>query len=314
MSTFAPGYGRSALAVSGELFSLEASKFVSRYRLRFLLQELDLQGPQVVIGRSPECQITIEDPLVSRQHARIFIDAQGARVVDLGSRNGVRINGVLIRGEAPLKHNDRLRLGTQDLVFLVLDESSARLTRATGFMINCRGCGRPYPGESSACPHCGEPSASDTEDSNTYETITGMPGLQGQAAWTFQLLGEIIERTLTAGRKSEAERMMQRAAREVEERARAGIKLDAKSLTKVSVFALRLARAKEQPEWAEWALSLHREHDVMPAGEVLDHVEALGEPMVTALKPLLGEFLSSSRVLAAEETRLSNRVAALVGG
>lgn len=284
---------------------------MSRYRLRFLLQELDLQGPQVVIGRSPECQITIEDPLVSRQHARIFIDAQGARVVDLGSRNGVRINGSLIRGEAPLRHNDRLRLGTQDLVFLVIDEGTARLTRSTGFMTHCKGCSRPFPGESAACPHCGEPSVGDS-DSNTYETITGMPS-QGQAAWTFQLLGEVIERALTTGRKSEAERMMQRAAREVEERTQAGMKLDAKHLGKVAVFALRLARLKGQPEWAEWALTLHRDHDLMPAAEVLDQLEALGEPMVTALKPLLGAFLSGSRVLASEETRLSSRVAALVG-
>lgn len=284
---------------------------MSRYRLRFLLQELDLQGPQVVIGRSPECQITIEDPLVSRQHARIFIDAQGARVVDLGSRNGVRINGSLIRGEAPLRHNDRLRLGTQDLVFLVIDEGAARLTRSTGFMTHCKGCSRPFPGESAACPHCGEPSVGDS-DSNTYETITGMPG-QGQAAWTFQLMGEVIERALTTARKSEAERMMQRAAREVEERTRAGMKLEAKHLSRVSVFALRLAKLKNQSEWAEWALSLHREHDMMPAAEVLDQLEALGEPMVTALKPLLGGFLSSSRVLAGDETRLSNRVAALVG-
>ncbi|MFT3922838.1 MAG: FHA domain-containing protein [Myxococcales bacterium] len=289
---------------------------MSRYRLRFLLQELDLQGPQVVIGRSPECQITIEDPLVSRQHARIFIDALGARVVDLGSRNGVRINGSLIRGEAPLRHNDRLRLGTQDLVFLVIDEGSARLTRSTGFMAHCRGCSRPFPGESQACPHCGEPSTQDT-DSNTYETITGMPSAQGQAAWTFQLLGEVIERALNTGRKSEAERMMQRAAREVEERTRLGMKLETKHLTKISVFALRLARAKGQPEWAEWALTLHRDHDAMPAGEVLDQLEALGEPMVAALKPLLGGFLSGSTVVASssddQQRRLSSRVAALVG-
>jgi pSer/pThr/pTyr-binding forkhead associated (FHA) protein len=110
---------------------------VSRYRLRFLLQELDLNGPEVVIGRSPDCQITIEDPLVSRQHARIRIDESGATVVDLGSRNGVRINGTLIRGEAPLAHNDRLRLGTQDLVFLVMDQTNTRLSRATGFMAHC---------------------------------------------------------------------------------------------------------------------------------------------------------------------------------
>jgi hypothetical protein len=40
--------------------------YVARFRLRFLLQELDLIGPVVTLGRSSECQITLEDPLVSR--------------------------------------------------------------------------------------------------------------------------------------------------------------------------------------------------------------------------------------------------------
>jgi hypothetical protein len=274
-----------------------------------------LQGSEIVIGRSPECQITIEDPLVSRQHARIVIDGQGVKVIDLGSRNGVRVNGNLIRGESPLRHNDRLRLGTQDLVFLVIEQDSGRLTRSTGFMTHCRGCGRPFPGESSACPHCGEPTTEDP-DSNTYDTITGIPTHQGQAAWTLQLLGEVIERALTTGRKSEAERMMQRAARELEERAKIGAKLEPKHLTKAALFALRLARAKAQPDWAEWALTLHREHDLLPAAEVMDYLEALEEPLVDALRPQLESFLvwwTNSRAQTADdqERRLGVRVAAL---
>jgi hypothetical protein len=274
-----------------------------------------LVGPEIIVGRSPECQITIEDPLVSRQHARILINEQGARVVDMGSRNGVRVNGNLIRGESPLRHNDRLRLGTQDLVFLVIDQGSNRLARATGFMTHCKGCGRPFPGESANCPHCGEPASVDT-DSNTYETITGMPTHQGQAAWTFQLLGEVIERALSTGRKSEAERMLQRAAREVEERTKVGVKLNPGHLTKVAVFALRLARLKAQTEWAEWAIHLHREHDLLPSAEVLDQIEALGAPALANLRPLLESvhvWWVSSRAQNADdhERTLSVRVAAL---
>ena len=112
---------------------------MARFRLRFLLQELDLIGPEVVIGRSPECQITIEDPLVSRQHARILISGDEARVVDLGSRNGVRVNGNLIQEETLLHDQDRVRLGTQDLVFLAVDEQAGgSLPKATGFMDKLR--------------------------------------------------------------------------------------------------------------------------------------------------------------------------------
>ncbi|MEO7109577.1 MAG: FHA domain-containing protein, partial [Polyangiaceae bacterium] len=90
---------------------------MARYRLRFLLQEFDLPRGATLIGRSSDCHVTIEDPLVSREHARIVIDDEGARCEDLGSRNGVKINGVTARGTTRLKDGDRLRIGTQELVF-----------------------------------------------------------------------------------------------------------------------------------------------------------------------------------------------------
>ena len=85
---------------------------MARYRLRFLLQEFDLPRETTLIGRSSDCHVTIEDPLVSRQHARIVIDDDGAKCEDLGSRNGVKINGVIARGFMPLKDGDRLCIGT----------------------------------------------------------------------------------------------------------------------------------------------------------------------------------------------------------
>jgi hypothetical protein len=75
-------------------------------------------GPEVILGRSPECQITIDDPLVSRQHARISIHDNEARVVDLGSRNGVRVNGQKVDGQKPLSHGDRISIGSQEMLVL----------------------------------------------------------------------------------------------------------------------------------------------------------------------------------------------------
>ncbi|HBQ16764.1 MAG TPA: hypothetical protein DEF51_38405, partial [Myxococcales bacterium] len=85
-----------------------------RFRLRFLLQEFDLVGPEVVLGRSPDCHITIEDPLISRRHAKISIREEEAKIADLGSRNGVRVNGRSIDEEHVLSDGDRIRLGTQE--------------------------------------------------------------------------------------------------------------------------------------------------------------------------------------------------------
>ena len=92
-----------------------------------MLQEIDLPHGETVLGRSADANLTIEDPLVSRLHARIVIDEAGARVEDLESRNGVRVNGVIIRMPTRLSDGDRLRLGTQDLIFCKVERTATRL-------------------------------------------------------------------------------------------------------------------------------------------------------------------------------------------
>jgi pSer/pThr/pTyr-binding forkhead associated (FHA) protein len=69
---------------------------VTRYRLRFLLQEIDLPQGETLIGRSASCQVTIEDPLVSRQHSRLYIRERSRP--DLGSRSGSMVNGRAVSG------------------------------------------------------------------------------------------------------------------------------------------------------------------------------------------------------------------------
>lgn len=46
------------------------------------------------IGRASSCDIRLDEPSVSRKHARLQIRGGAARVEDLGSSNGTRLNGV----------------------------------------------------------------------------------------------------------------------------------------------------------------------------------------------------------------------------
>jgi hypothetical protein len=71
----------------------------------------------VVIGRSRDCDVVLEDTGVSRRHAELRPDAGGWTVTDLGSTNGVRVNGRDIRGAHPLRAGDRLELGSTEVVF-----------------------------------------------------------------------------------------------------------------------------------------------------------------------------------------------------
>ncbi|HOU94439.1 MAG TPA: FHA domain-containing protein, partial [Polyangiaceae bacterium] len=90
---------------------------MSRPRLRFLLQEIDLRDGETLVGRSVHCHVTIEDPLVSRQHARLLVTRSGTTIEDLDSRNGTLVNGRAIRAAVELRDGDRIRIGTLELVY-----------------------------------------------------------------------------------------------------------------------------------------------------------------------------------------------------
>lgn len=76
----------------------------------------ELTEHTIVIGRLPECDITIMDSSVSRRHAEIQPRGDAFVLVDLGSTNGTRVNGVRIT-ERELRDGDELAFGNTRLVF-----------------------------------------------------------------------------------------------------------------------------------------------------------------------------------------------------
>lgn len=68
-------------------------------------------GAETTLGRSPTCDLVIEDPNVSRRHAQILLVGEQASLVDLGSRNGIQLNGQRIVGTVPLHPGDRVQVG-----------------------------------------------------------------------------------------------------------------------------------------------------------------------------------------------------------
>jgi len=72
-----------------------------------------------VVGRSRDCEIVVDDAGISRRHAEIRPGLDGWTVEDLGSTNGVAVNGHAIRGAASLQPGDRVELGSTELLFEV---------------------------------------------------------------------------------------------------------------------------------------------------------------------------------------------------
>ncbi len=72
---------------------------------------------QVTLGRSPSCDVRLDDDKVSRRHARIFRLGEQTRICDLGSRNGTAVNGERIEGEAVLLPGDRVQVGATTALY-----------------------------------------------------------------------------------------------------------------------------------------------------------------------------------------------------
>ena len=76
----------------------------------------------LVIGREPDCQVTIPDRQVSRYHARISPAASGVTLEDLGSKNGTHCNGETVSEAVVLKDGDLVQIALiQSFLFLTSD-------------------------------------------------------------------------------------------------------------------------------------------------------------------------------------------------
>jgi pSer/pThr/pTyr-binding forkhead associated (FHA) protein len=79
--------------------------------------EHPLLKPVLDIGRSADCDLMLDDPRVSRRHARLSYAAQGFQIQDLGSANGTLVNGQPLppRRPSPLSPGDVVQVGSFQL-------------------------------------------------------------------------------------------------------------------------------------------------------------------------------------------------------
>ena len=88
------------------------------------------EGAQIVLGRSSQATVRLEDPKASREHARVVRRGGVLELVDLGSRNGTRLNGRTIRQETvPLQSGDVVAIGQTEIL---VAETAGLKVRASG--------------------------------------------------------------------------------------------------------------------------------------------------------------------------------------
>ncbi|HEY3669091.1 MAG TPA: sigma 54-interacting transcriptional regulator [Polyangiaceae bacterium] len=105
----------------------EPKRSVERQRFRLLVErgadagtDLISSEDHVLIGRSPQANLVINDSFVSRMHCEVVAEKGGYILRDLGSINGTRVAGIRIR-EVHLQPNERVNIGGSEISFHLID-------------------------------------------------------------------------------------------------------------------------------------------------------------------------------------------------
>ena len=125
--------GRTRKLAAGER-QPEFTRFLAEFRAVVVVleggaagSEHEIESPRTTLGRGPGVDLAFSDPAMSKQHACLQWAGGGLRLGDLGSTNGVRVNGAAVQ-VAELKHGDRFQLGEH--VFQLVLERRRREPRA----------------------------------------------------------------------------------------------------------------------------------------------------------------------------------------
>lgn len=228
------------------------------FRLRYQAHDFELPQGEFAIGRATECQLSLDDPLVSRRHAILRVTHSAVTVEDLGSRNGVLVGGERIRKERTLAAGDRIQIGSQEMVLVRVEDAVAR-ARLEGIR---------------ATQTYGAIPATRIEDSVEPTVSTELAGAQdvSKTRSSFALLGGVADKALAMNRSEEAERVLRALLLDVLRQARepGGVALE---LAEQSArYAARLAAATGKGGWLEYVFELYGALARVPPAPIVDEM------------------------------------------
>ncbi len=240
-----------------------------RFRLRYQHHDIALSDGQFVVGRSAGCQLSLDDPLVSRRHAMLTVAQDVVTVEDLDSRNGVIVNGLRIPGKTQVQPGDKILIGAQEIVLLRGRENSMRETaslpgRGTLPKMNIvpELFGGTEPTEPPGQPR-DELTGDAESDSSTVRRVTA-----------FKLLGGVAEKALAMGRADEAERLLSAPLADIVEACRNGRPVSPWLIDVAARLAAKLATTTAKGTWADYVIELYHSQGRPCAAPVVDELNS----------------------------------------
>jgi predicted component of type VI protein secretion system len=238
-----------------------------RFRLRYLQKDIPLLPGEFAIGRNASCELSLDDPLVSRRHALLIVNQHSVEVEDLGSRNGVIVNGEKIEGRYALRPGDVVLIGGQEITLLTAREHTTTLSANDPARLTL--------------PKIA-PAVKFGENLSTTSTVSahGIPASiepdsepsMVRRADAFKLLGGVAEKALAMGRAAEAERLLASPLADVIEACRMGRLVPAALADQAARFSAKLATSTGKGGWADYVIELYMAQGRPPPAPVIDEL------------------------------------------
>jgi hypothetical protein len=240
---------------------------ITALRITISGAELSLGRGDHLIGRASECAVLIEDPLASRRHASITVGPDRVTIRDLGSRNGVLVNGSDVADDHVLCEGDLIMIGSQAMaVSQICRAGQAAPPRPIAAPTKPTALGRIAVQKRAPLDTTG---VADAVSANTTMTQSSPLGRPTEA---FRMIAEAAGLAIATNRAEKAEKILEVPLTEVLDSLRAGHEVEGEIIDIAVEQAIALVEITPDERWADY---LHALYDQLRMPMPLDVADRL---------------------------------------
>lgn len=259
--------------------------------LRFDDRDVEIAEGETLVGRSTRCTIVLDDPLVSRNHARIVSNRGVVTIEDLKSQNGILVNGDPVLRARVLQSGDRVIIGQQTFVLFVAAKTEPPPPSQDRYVV---------------------PPLSNRRALSSREGERSEATKKGDA---LDLLGSVAEKVLALGRGEEAERIMSSYLRNLLKTARINGEVDPIVAEKAVAYAVRMAVATGKGPWIDYTFELYgivkRPLPSAIVEQLYASLRKISSPSINAFRDYLSVLRAAEPKLGPSDRFLMRRIEGL---
>jgi FHA domain len=278
--------------------------------------EFELLQGALLIGRLPDCSVCLDDPLVSRMHARIIVQGDCVVVEDLHSANGVYLNGVRVASTAVLREGDRILMGTTEVSLFELRTSSLMKVRVALPVDSQEKVTDPAPAQRAPRPRAlpqraarvgvslrvqdskAATSAAPPGSDKLPVSVSGVPATARASA--LQMIGVLADRLASEGDLEEAVYVVSGQLRRILQGTNSGLLIPPEVAALASHYALKVAHWSGQALWVDYVVELHLSAHFLMSAATLQEFGVWTVNLLSYDRLLLAYYVEAMRKRDAE--------------